>query len=57
QYAGNLINAINFATRPVEVSIAAKGDISAKLAVRTPHIIADLGYNFYGRTHESLCLK
>lgn len=51
-YAGNLINGINFATRPVSVSVPAKGDISAKLAVRTPHIIADIGYNFYGRTAE-----
>ncbi len=53
-YAGSLINAVNFATRPVSVSIAAKGDISAKLAVRTPHIIADIGYNFYGRTKENV---
>ncbi len=57
QYAGNLINGINFATRPASVSITAKGDISAKLAVRTPHIIADLGYNFYGRTREKVCLE
>ena len=56
-YSGNLINGINFATRPVSVSIPAKGDISAKLAVRTPHIIADLGYNFYGRTADEFILK
>ena len=56
-YTGKLINAINFATRPVDVSIAIKGDISAKFAVRTPRIVADLGYNFYGRTKEHVCLK
>jgi hypothetical protein len=55
-YAGKLINAINFATREVEVSIAAQADISVKFAVRTPNIIADVGYNFYGRTRERLCL-
>ncbi len=56
-YSGNLSNAINFATRPAEVSIAVKGDVSAKFALRTPRIIADLGYNFYGRTKETLCLR
>lgn len=56
-YTGNLINAINFATRPVDVSIAIKGDVSAKFAVRTPRIIADLGYNFYGRAKERACLQ
>ncbi len=56
-YTGNLINAINFATRPVDVSIAIKGDISAKFALRTLRIVADLGYNFYGRTKEHLCLQ
>lgn len=55
-YTGNLINAINFATREVEVSIAAKADISAKFAVRTPRIVADVGYNFYGRTKEHVDL-
>jgi hypothetical protein len=53
-YAGSLINAINFATRSVSVSIPAKGDLSAKLAIRTPHVIADIGYNFYGRTSEKV---
>jgi hypothetical protein len=56
-YAGSLINGINFATRQVSVSIPVKGDISAKLCVRTPHMIADLGYNFYGRTAEHVCFK
>jgi len=54
QYTGTLINGIDFATRPVSVSVAVKGDVSAKLAFRTPHVIADLGYNFYGRTHETV---
>lgn len=56
-YSGNLINAINFTTRPVDVSLAIKGDISAKFAIRTPRIIADIGYNFYGRTQEKICLQ
>lgn len=56
-YAGSIINAINFATRHVSVGVAAKGDISAKFAVRTPHIIADLGYNFYGRTAEKVSFE
>jgi hypothetical protein len=56
-YTGSLINAINFATRPVSVSVPIKGDISAKFAVRTPHIIADLGYNFYGRVSEHVSFQ
>ena len=54
QYTGNLINGINFATRPVDVSIAIKGDVSAKLSYRSPCIIADLGLNFYGKMREHL---
>ena len=53
-YTGKLINGIDFATRQVEVSIAVKGDISAKLSYRSPCLIFDLGYNFYGQTRESL---
>ncbi len=56
-YADNLINAINFTTRPVDVSVAAKGDISAKICYRSPCFIIDLGYNFYGQTDERLRLK
>ena len=57
QYSGNIINAIDFTTRAVSVSVAAKGDISAKLAVRTPRIIADIGYNFFGQTKERISCK
>ncbi len=56
EYTGRIINGINVATRPVEVSVAVKGDISAKLAYRSPCLIADLGYNFYGQTKERLKL-
>lgn len=52
QYSGRLINAINFATRPVDVSVAVKGDVSAKLCYRSPCFIVDLGYNFYGISRE-----
>ena len=55
-FAGT-VHGIDVATRSVSVSIAAKADISIKLAARTPHIIADLGYNFFGQTGEKLCLE
>ncbi len=51
-YGGRLINGINFATRPVHVSVALKGDVSAKLCYRSPCFIVDLGYNFYGIMEE-----
>ena len=54
QYTGRLVNAINLVTRPTEVSIAVKGDISAKLAFRSPCFIVDLGYNFYGQSKETI---
>lgn len=57
EYTGRLINAINVATRPVEVSIAAKADFSAKFSYRSPCFIADIGYNFYGQTKEHLTFK
>ena len=54
EYAGKLINAINFTTRAVEVSVPLQGDISAKLAYRSPCFIVDLGFNFYGKMREHL---
>ena len=54
QYAGNLVNAINVTTMPVDVSVAIKGDISAKISYRSPCYIVDLGYNFYGKTEEKI---
>ncbi len=53
-YTGNLVPGINLATRPVHVSVAIKGDVSAKVSYRSPCIIFDLGYNFYGKTKERL---
>lgn len=54
QYGGKLINGINFATRPVEVSVPLQGDVSAKLSYRSPCFIVDLGFNFYGKMAEHL---
>lgn len=56
-YTGNIINGINFTTRPAEVTVAVKGDASAKLAFRSPCWAVDVGYNFYGKTREKVCLK
>lgn len=56
-YSGNLINAINFATRNTEVKIGLKGDFSIKLALSDGPYTFDLGYNIYGHTREELCIK
>lgn len=53
-YTGRLVNAIDVTTRPVSVSITAKADLSAKLAIRTSRLIADIGYNFFGQTREKV---
>ena len=56
-YEGSLINAINFATRTVETSFAVKGDFSLKLAYRNCGWAFDIGYNIYGRSKETGCIK
>jgi len=53
-YAGNLINGINFATRSVSSHVAVCGDATAYLAYRHCSWSFGLGYNIYGRSHESL---
>ena len=56
-YNGNLINAINFATRNCDVSVRAKADASCKLTIGCNGWVADLGYNIYFRDCESICIK
>lgn len=51
---GRIINGINFATREVEVSVPVKGDVSVKVAYRSPCISFDIGYNFYGHAQERI---
>lgn len=55
-YTGQLINGINFTTRPVDVSRTVKGDVVFKIAYYNPCLSLDVGYNFYGHTGEKLCL-
>lgn len=54
QYQRRLIPAINETTFDVEVKIAVQADIVAKLSYQRDGLELDLGYNFYGRSHEKL---
>ncbi|MBA2307128.1 hypothetical protein H0W26_03280 [Candidatus Dependentiae bacterium] len=56
-YTGTTINAINFATRNCKVSIPFKADISVKGYIAGAGWEFDLGYNFYFRAKEELCIK
>ncbi len=56
-YIGNLINAINFATREAQVDVKVKADFSAKLSYYHCDFGFDFGFNIYGNTQEHVCIK
>lgn len=56
-YTGNLINGINFTTRPAQVSVGAVGEATFQLRMRSKHFECIVGYEFYGRQEETVCLK
>jgi len=56
-YAGHLMNAINFTTRPVQVSVDYIIDASAMITFNYSGWETDLGYNFYKKSHENLSLS
>nr|MBA3752104.1 hypothetical protein [Candidatus Dependentiae bacterium] len=56
-YTGNTINAINFATRNCKVTVPLKTDISAKWYLASKSWEFDIGYNFYFRSKEHLCIR
>ncbi len=56
-YNGNLMNAINFATRNCEVHVGLKSDVSAKICISAGGWDIDAGYNFFYRNKETVCIK
>lgn len=56
-YTGRMINAINFATRNACVTVDYKVDLSAKLAFTSNFWMVDIGYNFYMKDAEKVCIK
>jgi len=57
QYTGNLINGVNFTTRPAQVSVGAAGEASFQLRMRSKQSEFIIGYEFYGRQEETVCLN
>jgi len=51
------INAINFTTRFVDSTIKVQGDATLRLIYNHCNFSLGLGYNIFGRTRESICLK
>lgn len=56
-FNNNVISANCFTTREVDVSLAAKGDASLKLAYRWCGFGLDVGYNIYGHSQELIELR
>jgi hypothetical protein len=56
-YDDELINAINFNTRPACVSVPLEGELLAALIVENDCWYASGGYTLYGRTSEQLDLR
>lgn len=53
-YAGNLINAINWTTRCVDVKVPVKGDATLRFVYKRGCFDFGLGYNFYGQSREKI---
>ncbi len=53
-YGENLINAINWTTRCVDVKIPVKGDATLRFVYKRGCFDFGLGYNFYGQSHEKI---
>lgn len=54
RFTGQLINAINFATRKVRSSFGVQGDAALRLLYKSCGWALGVGYNVYGRSHEKL---
>jgi len=55
-YTGNLISGVNFSTRPAQVSVGVTGEAACQIRLRSNHTELIVGYEFYGRQEESVCL-
>ncbi|HVX01170.1 MAG TPA: hypothetical protein VHA52_12170, partial [Candidatus Babeliaceae bacterium] len=56
-YTGTLIPAVDTTTRPVNVTIDVEGEAVVQALYKHNCLSAGVGYNFYGRSHEKLCLR
>jgi len=56
-YTGRMINAINFATRNCEVTVNFQADLATKFVFNCNFWMIDVGYNFYIRDAEKVCIK
>lgn len=52
----SLIPAVNITTRPVHVSVGAQGEVALQLLLRSHHSTITIGYEFYGKEQEKVCL-
>lgn len=57
QYAGRLVPAINYTTFDSEIRVNLQADIAIELTYTCGKWIADLGYEFWARSHEELVCR
>lgn len=58
QYNGELINAINFATRNARIDATIKADATILMSYEhDDYLVWAVGYNFFGKTHENVCIE
>ncbi len=55
RFTGNLISAVDFTTRNVDVQIDVQGEALVQLLYRHCGWTAGVGYNVYGRSREKIC--
>ena len=55
-YTGNLVNAIDYATRCATVRVDIKGEAALKLVYSNCNWNMGLGYDFYGISKEKVCI-
>jgi hypothetical protein len=56
EFANEYAPVANITQRSVKTSIAVQGDIAVSLAYQANNFQWDLGYNFWGRTCENICI-
>ena len=56
QFANEYAPVANLTQRNVKTSVAVQGDIAVTLAYQSNNFQWDIGYNFWGRTCENICI-
>lgn len=56
-YDGEIVSATCFTTRDVYSTVGGSGEVTLQFLMRTPSTAIGIGYEFFGRTAERVCLR